>query len=106
MCIIQNTCILNIYSLGKVESELKTCPIVDNCCIYGDPSQNYVVALIVPDRLKLEALAQKLGVVGLEFEELCKHKDITGAVLRDLQHHGLRLGLEKFELPGGGETIY
>ena len=26
-------------SLGKVESELKTCPIVENCCVYGDPTK-------------------------------------------------------------------
>ena len=87
-------------SLGKVESELKTCPIVENVCIYGDPTQNYVVALIVPDKVKLETLAERIGVTGLEHEKLCTHKDVTGAVLRELQHHGRRLGLEKFELPG------
>ena len=87
-------------SLGKVESELKTCPIVENVCVYGDSSQNYVVALIVPDKLKLEAVAEKLGLAGLEHEQLCRHKDVTGAVLRELQGHGRRLGLEKFELPG------
>ena len=37
---------------------------------------------------------------GLSFEELCKNKDITGAVLKDLQVHGKRVGLQKFELPG------
>jgi len=87
-------------SLGKVESELKTCPIVENCCIYGDPTQNYVVALVVPNEAKLEALAEKLGLIDLSHEQLCENKDITGAVLRDLQQHGKRLGLEKFELPG------
>lgn len=35
-------------SLGKVESELKTCPLVDNICIYGDASKQFCVALIVP----------------------------------------------------------
>eukprot|EP00092_Neocalanus_flemingeri_P033660 GFUD01036591.1.p1 GENE.GFUD01036591.1~~GFUD01036591.1.p1 ORF type:complete len:712 (-),score=115.95 GFUD01036591.1:595-2730(-) len=87
-------------SLGKVESELKTCPIVENVCIYGDPMQNYVVALIVPDMAKLEAIAEKLGLTDLSHEQLCQDKDVTGAVLRELQHHGKRLGLEKFELPG------
>jgi len=87
-------------SLGKVEAELKTCPIVENVCIYGDPSQNYVVALIVPDKTRLETLAEKLGLEGLSHDELCENKDVTGAVLRELQHHGKRLGLEKFELPG------
>ena len=88
-------------SLGKVESELKTCPIVDNCCIYGDAMQNYVVALIVPVQDRLEALAEKHGVTGLSFEELCKNKVVTGAVLRELHSHGKRVGLQKFELPGG-----
>ena len=87
-------------SLGKVESELKTAPIVENACVYADSSQNYVVALIVPDKLKLEALAEKLGLSDLSHEELCANKDVTGAVLRDLQLHGRKVGLEKFELPG------
>ena len=87
-------------SLGKVEAQLKTCPIVDNCCIYGDGMQNYVVALVVANKDRLEVMAEKLGVSGQSFEELCKNKDITGAVLKDLQNHGKRVGLQKFELPG------
>jgi long-chain acyl-CoA synthetase len=46
----------------QVESELKTCPYVENCCVYGDSSQSYVVALIVPDRIRLEQLAENLGI--------------------------------------------
>ena len=45
-------------------------------------------------------MAEKLSISGLSFEELCKNKDITGAVLKDLQAHGKRVGLQKFELPG------
>ena len=37
-------------SLGKVESELKTCPLVENVCVYGDATKIYTVALGVPDR--------------------------------------------------------
>jgi len=92
-------------SLGKVEAELKTCPVVENVCIYGDSSKNYVVALIVPDKARLETLAEKLGVTGLSHEELCQDKDVTGAVLRELHSHGRRLGLEKFELPGAVTLI-
>ena len=87
-------------SLGKVEAELKTCPIVENCCIYGDPMQNYVVALVVPNEAKLLALSEKLGLSEKTHEELCRNKDVTGAVLRELQQHGTRVGLGKFELPG------
>ena len=32
-------------SLGKVESELKTCSLVDNVCVYADPTKMFVVAL-------------------------------------------------------------
>jgi long-chain acyl-CoA synthetase len=44
-------------SLGKVESELKTCPLVENVCVYGDSTKIYTVALVVPDRNKLTAWA-------------------------------------------------
>ena len=37
-------------SLGKVEAVLKTCPIVENVCIYGEATKSYCVALLVPDR--------------------------------------------------------
>ena len=87
-------------SLGKVESALKTCPLVDNVCIYGDASKSYVVALLVPDRANLQKLADKLGKEGLEFTELCRDRDVTGAALRELVNYGRQLKLEKFELPG------
>ena len=87
-------------SLGKVESALKTCPLVDNVCIYGDSSKSYVVALLVPDRANLQKLADKLGKAGQEFSSLCRDKDMTGAALRELVNYGRQLRLEKFELPG------
>merc|ERR1719319_1842934 len=87
-------------SLGKVEAELKTCPIVENLCVYGDPLYSFVVALMVPDKVKLDQLAEKLDLEGCSFEELCKNKDITGAILREICIHGTKAGLEKFELPG------
>ena len=37
-------------SLGKVEAVLKTCPVVENVCIYGEATKSYCVALLVPDR--------------------------------------------------------
>ena len=87
-------------SLGKVESALKTCPLVDNVCIYGDSSKSYVVALLVPDRPNLTKLAERLGKTETDFSLLCVDKDVTGAVLRELVAYGKKLRLEKFELPG------
>ena len=46
-------------SLGKVESQLKTHPLVENICVYGDPYRHSTVGLVVPSRPHLEALGQK-----------------------------------------------
>ena len=37
-------------SLGKVEARLKTHPLVENICVYGDPYKKFTVALVVPSR--------------------------------------------------------
>ena len=35
-------------SYGKVESVLKTHGLVENICLYADPSKDFTVAVIVP----------------------------------------------------------
>merc|ERR1719186_577120 len=86
-------------SLGKVESVLKGCPVVNDVCIYGDSAKSYVVALVCPVRSTLISMAQKFGKSDLTFEELCKDKDMTGAVLREIVNHGKSSRIEKFEIP-------
>jgi len=87
-------------SLGKVESVLKGCPVIANVCVYGDSSKSYVVALVCPVPPILEELARKFGKENLSFEEMCKDKDVTGAVLREVVNHAKARRLEKFEIPG------
>merc|ERR1719414_2616781 len=87
-------------SLGKVESVLKTCPIVENVCIYGDSMKSFVVALVTPDRKQLSELAKKFDKQDMDVSKMCHDKDITGAALRELINHGKKFRLEKFELPG------
>ncbi len=50
-------------SLGKVEANLKIHPVVENICVYADPSKNAVVALIVPDEEKLQVGALSDGAI-------------------------------------------
>lgn len=83
-----------------MESCLKTCPIVENVCIYAESSKSYTVALVCPDRARLSELAAKFGKSDLAFEALCEDRDVTGAVLRELANHGKKHRLEKFEIPG------
>lgn len=87
-------------SLGKVESLLKTCPIIENICVYGDPTKAFVICLVVPDRNKLTEMAEKLNLSTLSFEEMCKNSILTKEVLKELSTHARKVKLEKFETPG------
>ena len=86
-------------SLGKVEAEMKTCPLVENICVYGDPSKYFTVALVVPNPKHFEDLAVKLGVTG-DFDALCASPKMEKAVIKELAEHGKKCKLQKFEIPG------
>ncbi|KAL1490621.1 hypothetical protein ABEB36_013283 [Hypothenemus hampei] len=86
-------------SLGKVESQLKTCPLVDNICVYGESSKQYCVALVVPNQTNLMELATKIGLGDKNFEELCENPEIEKAVAAELAEHGKRGKLQRFEIP-------
>ncbi|XP_014282035.1 long-chain-fatty-acid--CoA ligase 4 isoform X3 [Halyomorpha halys] len=87
-------------SLGKVESQLKTCPIVENICVYGDSNKDYTVALVVPSQPHLEVIAKRLGLVNVDFDDLCINQRVEKEVLLQLVDHGKKCKLEKFEIPG------
>lgn len=86
-------------SLGKVESELKTCSVVENICVYGDSSKQFTVALVVPNPKHLEDIASRQGVTGVEFEDLCTSPVIEKAVVKELAEHGKKCKLQRFEVP-------
>lgn len=73
-------------SLGKVEAELKTCSVVENICVYGDPSKQFTVALVVPNQKHLEEIAERQGVTGT-FESLCESSVVEQAVIKELAEH-------------------
>lgn len=85
-------------SLGKVEAELKTCPVVENICVYGDSTKQYTVALVVPNPKQLQDLALRSGLEGgdgMEFEELCTSPAIERAVVKELAEHGKKCKFSK-----------
>ena len=45
-------------SLGKVEAQMKTHPLVDNICVFADSFRSNTIALIVPTKASLLSLAQ------------------------------------------------
>ena len=75
-------------SLGKVEALLKTHPLVENICVYGDSFRSFIVALVVPSRAHLVALAhRKLGKTTDALAELCEDADVEREVLKELTEH-------------------
>jgi len=86
-------------SLGKVEAQLKTHPLVENICVYGDSFQSHTVAIMVPIKNALEKFATELGKTEANYERLCKDSDVIQAVLKALSLHGKKSNLERFEIP-------
>ncbi|KAL9914432.1 acyl-CoA synthetase long-chain isoform 3-T6 [Glossina fuscipes fuscipes] len=86
-------------SLGKVESELKTCTLVENICVYGDPTKQYTVALVVPNQKHLEELAQRNGLDSKSFEDLCSNPLMEKTVIKEIAEHAKKCKLQKYEVP-------
>ena len=86
-------------SLGKVESQMKTNPLVDNICVYADSTKPNTIAMIVPIREALEKLVRNPENATIPYEVLCKDEAVTKIVLKKLMEHGKNNGLEKFEIP-------
>ncbi|XP_047440868.1 long-chain-fatty-acid--CoA ligase 4 [Mugil cephalus] len=85
-------------SLGKVESALKNCPLVDNICAYANSEQNYVISFVVPNQKKLTELAKQKGIVGT-WEEVCTHPQMEREVLTAIKKVAANIKLQRFEIP-------
>uniref|UniRef100_A0A4W3JC95 long-chain-fatty-acid--CoA ligase n=1 Tax=Callorhinchus milii TaxID=7868 RepID=A0A4W3JC95_CALMI len=85
-------------SLGKVESALKSCSLIDNICAYANSEQSYVISFVVPNQKKLTILAEQKGIEGV-WEELCNNKVMEAEVLREIKEAAQSSKLEKFEVP-------
>lgn len=83
----------------QVETELKSCPIVDNICIYGDSYHNYIVAIVVPQAKSLATLAKSLGKDHLTHDQMCRDPLVLKEVLRAMSDHGAKARLHKNEIP-------
>ncbi|XP_038555827.1 long-chain-fatty-acid--CoA ligase 4 [Micropterus salmoides] len=85
-------------SLGKVESALKNCALIDNICAYANSNQNYVISFVVPNQKKLTELAKQRGIVGT-WEEICTHPDMEREVLKAIKEVAANIKLQRFEIP-------
>ncbi|XP_056140407.1 long-chain-fatty-acid--CoA ligase 4 [Lampris incognitus] len=85
-------------SLGKVESALKNCSLIDNICAYANSEQNYIISFVVPNQKKLTELAKQRGIEGT-WEEICTHPDMEREVLRAIKQVAATIKLQRFEIP-------
>lgn len=84
----------------KVEAELKSCSYVDNICICADSTQNFLVALVSPNKNAINQLARHLQIgEGLSFASLAADPEVQAEVLKAIAEHGFKAGLQKFEIP-------
>ena len=80
-------------SYGKIESILKTNPIVDNICVYADPYQDFCLAIVIPSVVELASLSS------LPAKDAIKEQAVIEHVASTVAKYGLKMGLEKFECP-------
>ncbi len=78
-------------SYGKVESVLKTCPVVDNLCLHANPEKDYLVGVVIPDKQHFAEVAGQ----GASVDDAEAVRKVQAAVTE----YGLRNGLARFELP-------
>ncbi|XP_067084864.1 long-chain-fatty-acid--CoA ligase 4b isoform X1 [Osmerus mordax] len=85
-------------SLGKVESALKNCPLIDNICAYANSEQSYVISFVVPNQKQLTELASKNGITST-WEEICNHPAMEKEVLEAIKEAAASIKLQRFEIP-------
>mmetsp|Transcript_27488 Transcript_27488/g.87432 ORF Transcript_27488/g.87432 Transcript_27488/m.87432 type:complete len:478 (-) Transcript_27488:605-2038(-) len=85
-------------ALSKVESALKSCPLVEVPLCYGRSSESYCVALVCPVHAQLKALGDEMGLRGKNHEELCADAKVVAEVTRRCQA-ACKGKLVGFEIP-------
>ena len=80
-------------SFGKVESILKTCPVVDNLCMVGSGARDYVIAVLLADKNQLSQITDK------SVEDAVSDPEVTRKLAKSLSDYGLANGLSRTEVP-------
>ncbi|XP_070380442.1 fatty acid CoA ligase Acsl3-like isoform X2 [Dermacentor albipictus] len=87
-------------SLGKVETVLKTHPLVDNVCAYGSSLSTFIIALIQPNEAALKQTSKSLSIAeDQSLAQLCENVILHNAVTNELSTHCKKSGLVKYEIP-------
>ncbi|XP_042891092.1 long-chain-fatty-acid--CoA ligase 4-like [Penaeus japonicus] len=93
-------------SLGAIEMKLKTHPVLESIFVWAFPGAENCIAVAVPMQDRLRKIADNLDPKGeakgdTSFANLCKDKAVVATVLKELQNHGKKQGLGRWDLPVG-----
>lgn len=88
-------------ALEKLESVYRSCPVVQNICVYAAEDQDKPVAIIVPLEATLKKIASENGIAGDNLEDLVHNEKLQRLVLQQLQSSGRAGGLRGIEIIGG-----
>ncbi|KAI1304660.1 Long-chain-fatty-acid--CoA ligase 3 [Halotydeus destructor] len=83
-------------SLGKIETELKGCPLVENICIAADPSHKFSVALVIVNKLALDNLLKSKK---LSSEVKLDPVQVNRLVYEAMSAFAVSKKLQKIEIP-------
>ncbi|KAG2499949.1 hypothetical protein HYH03_002234 [Edaphochlamys debaryana] len=83
-------------AVEKVENVYKTCPLVEQCWVYGDSLQPCLVGLVVPAEKPLMAWAAENGVAG-DFKTVVASPAANAAVLKQMTDTGKAEKLNSLE---------
>ncbi|KAH7971733.1 hypothetical protein HPB52_002390 [Rhipicephalus sanguineus] len=87
-------------SLGRVETILKTCPLVDNMFAYGSSLHTYLVAFVTPNYKQILRLGMQHGKKeNATLKELCEDGDVSKAAVDLILAFARASGLQKTEVP-------
>jgi len=86
-------------ALESVESKLRKSEYVENLCLYGDGEKPHLVALVVPDKPKLQEWAKQNNIDSKDFKTLCQDSKTRKEVLNSLISAGKAGNLKSGELP-------
>ncbi|KAI1304658.1 Long-chain-fatty-acid--CoA ligase 4 [Halotydeus destructor] len=83
-------------SLGKIESELKGSPLVENICVVADPNQTSCVALVIPNKSALKRLVTKHN---LPVGDDLYHPSVNDVALKEIVEYANQTKLRRLEIP-------
>lgn len=92
-------------SLNKVENVVKLLPFVDNCCIIANSTKSNCVVLVCPNLKKVKEYLTKISVDADKWnmeqlvDYLSKNKEPLQTLTKEMIDHGLKQGLDRFEIP-------